>query len=67
MVKYLSFRFQHCFGLFTVSLVKGSSETGLFRHLSNHVFGVRNFVNTKAMTVIFFFLEAFKILKKFQK
>ena len=34
-------------------LVDGSSETGLFRHLSNHVFGVRNFGNTKSMTVIF--------------
>ena len=34
-------------------LVEGSSETGLFRHLSNHVFGVRNFGNTKSMRVIF--------------
>ena len=34
-------------------LVDGSSETGLFRYLSNHVFGVRNFGNTKSMTVIF--------------
>ena len=38
MVKVLSFRFQHCFGLLTMLLVEGFSETGLFRHLSNHVF-----------------------------
>ena len=35
-------------------LVKGSHETGLFRHLSNHIFGVRSFGNTKTMRVIFF-------------
>ena len=28
-------------------LVEGSSETGLFRDLSDYVFGVRNFENTK--------------------
>ena len=36
-------------------LVEGSSEIGLVRHLANHVFGVRNLGNTKAMMVIFFF------------
>ena len=36
-------------------LLEGSSETGLFRHLSDYVFGVRNFENTKSMRVIFFF------------
>ena len=36
-------------------LVEGSYEMGLFRHLSNHVLGVRNFGNTKSMRVIFFF------------
>ena len=36
-------------------LVEGSSETGVFRHLSDHVFGVRNSGNTKSMRVIFFF------------
>ena len=41
--------------MFTILLVKGSSETGLFRHISNYVFAVRNFENTKAMKVIFFF------------
>ena len=35
-------------------LVEGSSEIGLFRHLSNHVSGVDNFQNTKAMRVILF-------------
>ena len=34
-------------------LIDWSSEAGLFRHLSNHVFGVRNFGNTKSMRVIF--------------
>ena len=38
MVKVLSFRFQQSFGQFTMLLVEGSSETGVFRHLSNHVF-----------------------------
>ena len=37
--KVLSFRFQQRFGPFIMLLVKGSSETGLFRHLFNHVFG----------------------------
>ena len=34
--------------------VEWASETGLFRHLSSHVFGVRNSGNTKPLTVIFF-------------
>ena len=41
-------------------LVKWSYETGHCRHLSNHIFGVRNFGNTKPMRVIFFF-KTFKI------
>ena len=41
------------FGPFPMLLFKGSSETGIFRHLSNHVFRVRNFANTKSMRVIF--------------
>ena len=36
-------------------VVEGSPDTGLFRHLSDYVFGVRNFENTKSMKVIFFF------------
>ena len=35
-------------------LFKVSSETGLFRHLPNHVFGVRDFGNTKSMRGSFF-------------
>ena len=38
MVKVLSFLFQQCFAPFTMLLVEGSSETGLFRHLYNHIF-----------------------------
>ena len=38
MVKVLSFRFHQCFGSFTMLLVEGSSETGPFRNLSNHIF-----------------------------
>ena len=43
-----------CFGKFMVLLVEGSSEKGLFRHLSDYVFGVRNFGNKKRMRVIFY-------------
>ena len=35
-------------------LLQGSSETGLFRHLSDYVFGARNFEITKCIRVIFF-------------
>ena len=38
MVKVLSFKFQQCLGAFTMLLFEGSSETGPFRHWSNHVF-----------------------------
>ena len=47
-------RFQEFLGTFTMLLVEGSSETGLFRHWSDYVFGVRNFENTKSTRVIFF-------------
>ena len=36
-------------------LVIGSYETGFFRDLSNHVFGVLNFGNTTSMRVTFSF------------
>ena len=55
IIKMLWCRFQQCFGTFTMLLVKGSSETILFRHWSDHVLGVRNLGNTKSMRVIFFF------------
>ena len=63
MVKVPSFSFEKCFRSFTMLLVKGSSETGLVRHLSNHVFGVRKFKSTSAMRVILF-LKMFKIERK---
>ena len=43
-----------------------SSEMGLFRHLSNHLFPVCHFANTKAMRVIYFF-EMIKVSTRFQK
>ena len=60
LIKKLSCRFQQCLSTFTILLVEGSSETGVFRDLSNYVFRVRNFGNTKAVRVIFFF-KIFKI------
>ena len=55
MIKVIGWRFEQCLGPFTMFLVEGSSETGLLRHLANHVFSVRNFGNTKAVRVIIFF------------
>ena len=43
----MSSRFEQCLGTFTMLFVEGSSETRLFRHLSNYVFGVPKFGNTK--------------------
>ena len=60
MIKVLWGRFQQSLGMFTMLLVKGSSKTGLFRHLPDHVFAVRNFGNTKFMRVIFFFSKYLK-------
>ena len=34
-------------------LAAGFSEIGYFRNLSDYVFGIRNFGNTKSMRVIF--------------
>ena len=59
IIKVLWCRFEKCLRVFTMLLVDGSSETWLFRHLPNHVFGVRHFGNTKSMSVIF----CFKIVK----
>ena len=53
MIKVLSCKFEQFLGPFTMLLVEMSSETKLFRHLSNHVFGVRIFGNTKSMRVAF--------------
>ena len=38
MVKKLPLRLNQCFGPFTMLPVEGSSQTGLFSQLSNHVF-----------------------------
>ena len=54
LVKALWCRFQMSLGTFTILLLERLCETGLFRHLSNNIFGVRNFLNTKAMRVIIF-------------
>ena len=43
MVKGLPLKLKQCFSPFTILPVKGSSETVLFRHLSNHVFGSPEF------------------------
>ena len=40
MVKVLPFSFEQCFCSFTFFRVKGSSETGLPRHLINHFFRI---------------------------
>ena len=66
MVKLVPFQFQQCFGLVTMLLFKGSSQMGLFRYLSNHVFRVRNFKNKSAMRVAFF-KKMFKFECKFPK
>ena len=66
MVKVLPFRFQRCFGLISVLLVKGFSKTGLLRHLTNHFLGVRKFENTSVMWVILV-LKMFTIETKFRK
>ena len=46
-------------------LLQGSSETGLFRHLSDYVFGVRNIEIKKCIRVIFFF-KIFKFILDFK-
>ena len=38
MVKELALRVNQCFGPFTMLREDGSTQMGLFRHLSNHVF-----------------------------
>ena len=50
-------------------LVDGSSETGLFRHFSDHAFGGRNFGRTKSMRVIIFFklLKNYSTFQKYSK
>ena len=40
-------------GTFPMFLLEASSKTGIFRQLSGYVFGVRNFQNTKSLSVRF--------------
>ena len=60
-------------GTFTISLDEASSETGLFRYLCDYIFGLRNFKNTKSMTVNFFskslnlFLDFGNVAKNWEK
>ena len=53
MVKVLSFRFQQCFGPFTMLLVEGSSERDFLEIYLTTFFGVRKFKNTSPMRVMF--------------
>ena len=50
---------------FTMLLLEGFSEMGLFRPLSDHVSGVHNFGNTKFVSVMFF-VTMFKYSSRFQ-
>ena len=52
--------------MLTILLLQASSEMEPFRHLSDYVFGVCNFENTKSMRVILFF-KMFKIETTSQK
>ena len=58
--KVLSCRFQQRFGTLTMLLLQGFPVTGRLRHLSDHVYAVHKFGDTKSMRVIFFF-NKFKI------
>ena len=53
LIKVLWCRLQQCFVTFPIFLVETSSETGLFKYLSDYVFGVPNFENKKSMRVFF--------------
>ena len=44
-------------GMLTMLLAERSFEAGFFRHLSNRALRIRNFGNTKAVRVIFFFFK----------
>ena len=69
MIKVLSCRFQECLCTFTILIAEASSETRLFRHLSDNVFGACNFGNTKSYEGHLFFqrVQNFRYaVKKFQ-
>ena len=68
MVKVLSFRLQQGLGLFTLLVFEGSSEKGLFIHLSNIVFRsplVQKHISYEGH--FFVFLKMFKIKSGFPK
>ena len=46
-------RFQQWLSTLSISLFRGFSETGNFRHFSDYVFEICNFENTKSMSIIF--------------
>ena len=54
MLMMLALNLNHCFGPFAMLPVEGSSQTTLFRDLSNPLFGVLNFGNSEAMRVTLF-------------
>ena len=60
-INVLRWRFRQCLGTFTMLLVEWSTEMELFRHLSTHVFEVRNFRNAKSVRVTFFFSKCSKL------
>ena len=66
MIKVKLCRFEPCLGTFTMLIVDGYYEMGLFRHLCNYVFRVRNFGNTEGVRVISF-SKMRKIKFRFQK
>ena len=66
MIKLVWCTFQECFGTFTMLLVEVSSETRLFSDLSDYVFEVCNFGNTKSTRVLIFF-KRIKFYCKFQQ
>ena len=66
MVRVLSLRFQQCFDLFTVLVLKGFPETDILDIYLTAFFGVRKFKNTSTIRVIFFW-KMFEIKYKFRK
>ena len=66
MVKVLSFRFQQCFGLFTLLLFEGPLKRDFLDVYLTTFFGVRQIENTSAVRVILFY-KILKIESKFPK
>ena len=52
IISVLWWRLQQCLGIFNMLLVERWSEKRHFRHLSDYIFGVCNFGNTKSMRAI---------------